>query len=196
MYLGQFNPVIGLYSVCLLEWFHGQNVTSRKVGIFPQCFTSLWPNCHDSILSEVSLTLQEWKPRWQKLYENKDMAPFLKVYNLIERLIFLRRQMQIGVLTQEQVMSLEIRMADCVDAGNALLGLEMIPREANGRICKENAIGMVHLFNRVIAISKLKAFFCTSYFGALTKSPYDKTPSAKITSTTIALVDNDLFYIN
>ena len=67
----------------------------------------------------------------------------------MEKAALLRRQLEVTVLTREQIASLEVRLAEVIDAGNKVLGLEVTPREENGLEADVDTAGPVHLFNKV-----------------------------------------------
>ena len=56
-------------------------------------------------------------------------SEFVKVQKLMEQLIFMRRQLHVGVLTQDQTRTLKLKVAEVIDAGNRGLGLELVPRD-------------------------------------------------------------------
>ena len=67
----------------------------------------------------------------------------------MEQLIFMRRQLHVGVLTQDQTRTLKLKIAEVIDAGNKKLGLELVPREENGDQADYTNAGPVHLYNLV-----------------------------------------------
>ena len=73
----------------------------------------------------------------------------MKVQKLMEQLIFMRRQLHVGVLTQDQTRTLKLKIAEVIDAGNRRLGLELVPREENGDQADHRVAGPVHLYNLV-----------------------------------------------
>ena len=76
-------------------------------------------------------------------------SEFVKVQKLMEQLIFMRRQLHVGVLTQDQTRTLKLKIAEVIDAGNRRLGLELVPREENGDQADHRVAGPVHLYNLV-----------------------------------------------
>jgi hypothetical protein len=71
------------------------------------------------------------------------------IQKLMEQLIFMRRQLHVGVLTQDQTRALKLKIAEVIDVGNRKLGLELVPREESGDQADYRKAGPVHLFNLV-----------------------------------------------
>ena len=67
----------------------------------------------------------------------------------MEELALLRRQLQVGMLTQEQMRSLRLKIGDLVDQGNRVLDLDLIPREESGHVPRTERVGPVHLCDLV-----------------------------------------------
>ena len=142
------------------EWYLGQNLTSSKRGIFPKSFVSLRPPDRDPASSsaadvgeeaadEILRTLHGWRVHWKRLYVHRDTAKFVKVKELMDDLSAMRRQLTLGMLTQEQTRSLRVKIGEKVDLGNQLLELELVPREESGGVPKSEKVGPVHLWDLV-----------------------------------------------
>ena len=86
------------------------------------------------------------------IVNNLYSTEFVKVQKLMEQLIFMRRQLHVGVLTQDQTRALKLKIAEVIDAGNRKLGLELVPREENGDQADYTNAGPVHLYNLVGAV--------------------------------------------
>ena len=80
---------------------------------------------------------------------DNSISEFVRVQKLMEQLIFMRRQLHVGVLTQDQTRTLKLKIAEVIDAGNRRLGLELVPREENGDQADHRVAGPVHLYNLV-----------------------------------------------
>ncbi|EAW65137.1 dedicator of cytokinesis 3, isoform CRA_d [Homo sapiens] len=106
-------------------WYRGVSTKKPNVkGIFPANYIHLKKAIvsnrgqyetvvplEDSIVTEVTATLQEWASLWKQLY------------------VDLRRQLLSGHLTQDQVREVKRHITVRLDWGNEHLGLDLVPRK-------------------------------------------------------------------
>uniref|UniRef100_A0A3B3W117 Dedicator of cytokinesis 3 n=1 Tax=Poecilia latipinna TaxID=48699 RepID=A0A3B3W117_9TELE len=83
----------------------------------------------DPIVTEVTLTLQEWALLWKQLYVKHKVDLFYKVRHVMMELIDLRRQLLSGHLTQDQSRDVKRHITVRLDWGNEHLGLDLVPRK-------------------------------------------------------------------
>ncbi|PNI80424.1 DOCK3 isoform 2 [Pan troglodytes] len=83
----------------------------------------------DSIVTEVTATLQEWASLWKQLYVKHKVDLFYKLRHVMNELIDLRRQLLSGHLTQDQVREVKRHITVRLDWGNEHLGLDLVPRK-------------------------------------------------------------------
>uniref|UniRef100_A0A8C3CR80 Dedicator of cytokinesis 3 n=1 Tax=Cairina moschata TaxID=8855 RepID=A0A8C3CR80_CAIMO len=76
----------------------------------------------DSVVTEVTATLQEWAVLWKQLYVKHKVDLFYKLRHVMNELIDLRRQLLSGHLTQDQVREVKRHLTVRLDWGNDLLG--------------------------------------------------------------------------
>ncbi|ERE75590.1 dedicator of cytokinesis protein 3 [Cricetulus griseus] len=72
----------------------------------------------DSIVTEVTTTLQEWASLWKQLYVKHKVDLFYKLRHVMNELIDLRRQLLSGHLTQDQVREVKRHITVRLDWGN------------------------------------------------------------------------------
>uniref|UniRef100_A0A5F8GLF9 Dedicator of cytokinesis 3 n=1 Tax=Monodelphis domestica TaxID=13616 RepID=A0A5F8GLF9_MONDO len=115
---------------------------SRECGIFPANYIHLKKAIvsnrgqyetvvplEDSIVTEVTATLQEWASLWKQLYVKHKVDLFYKLRHVMNELIDLRRQLLSGHLTQDQVREVKRHITVRLDWGNEHLGLDLVPRK-------------------------------------------------------------------
>uniref|UniRef100_A0A663F6Q8 Dedicator of cytokinesis 3 n=1 Tax=Aquila chrysaetos chrysaetos TaxID=223781 RepID=A0A663F6Q8_AQUCH len=83
----------------------------------------------DSVVTEVTATLQEWAVLWKQLYVVRTVDLFYKLRHVMNELIDLRRQLLSGHLTQDQVREVKRHLTVRLDWGNEHLGLDLVPRK-------------------------------------------------------------------
>uniref|UniRef100_A0A8B9KLS5 Dedicator of cytokinesis 3 n=1 Tax=Astyanax mexicanus TaxID=7994 RepID=A0A8B9KLS5_ASTMX len=83
----------------------------------------------DSVVTEVTSTLQEWAVLWKQLYVKHKVDLFYKLRHVMNELIDLRRQMLSGHLTQDQIREVKRHVTVRLDWGNEHLGLDLVPRK-------------------------------------------------------------------
>uniref|UniRef100_A0A669Q2Q3 Dedicator of cytokinesis 3 n=1 Tax=Phasianus colchicus TaxID=9054 RepID=A0A669Q2Q3_PHACC len=83
----------------------------------------------DSVVTEVTATLQEWAVLWKQLYVKHKVDLFYKLRHVMNELIDLRRQLLSGHLTQDQVREVKRHLTVRLDWGNEHLGLDLVPRK-------------------------------------------------------------------
>uniref|UniRef100_A0A8B9KJW0 Dedicator of cytokinesis 3 n=1 Tax=Astyanax mexicanus TaxID=7994 RepID=A0A8B9KJW0_ASTMX len=66
----------------------------------------------DSVVTEVTSTLQEWAVLWKQLYVKHKVDLFYKLRHVMNELIDLRRQMLSGHLTQDQIREVKRHVTD------------------------------------------------------------------------------------
>uniref|UniRef100_A0A8C4LZB7 Dedicator of cytokinesis 3 n=1 Tax=Equus asinus asinus TaxID=83772 RepID=A0A8C4LZB7_EQUAS len=71
----------------------------------------------DSIVTEVTATLQEWASLWKQLYVKHKVDLFYKLRHVMNELIDLRRQLLSGHLTQDQVREVKRHITVRLDWG-------------------------------------------------------------------------------
>ncbi|XP_053508766.1 dedicator of cytokinesis protein 3 isoform X4 [Ictalurus furcatus] len=124
-------------------WFRGFSTRKPNVkGIFPASYVYLRKAVvtnrgqyetvvplEDSIVTEVTSTLQEWAVLWKQLYVKHKVDLFYKLRHVMNELIDLRRQMLSGHLTQDQIREVKRHITIRLDWGNEHLGLDLVPRK-------------------------------------------------------------------
>uniref|UniRef100_A0A4W3GY78 Dedicator of cytokinesis 3 n=1 Tax=Callorhinchus milii TaxID=7868 RepID=A0A4W3GY78_CALMI len=83
----------------------------------------------DSIITEVTVTLQEWSILWKQLYVKHKVDLFYKLRHVMNELIDLRRQLLSGHLTQDQIRDVKRHITIRLDWGNEQMGLDLVPRK-------------------------------------------------------------------
>ncbi|KAM8799886.1 dedicator of cytokinesis protein 3 [Eudromia elegans] len=124
-------------------WYRGVSVKKPNVkGIFPANYIHLKKAIvsnrgqyetvvplEDSVVTEVTATLQEWAVLWKQLYVKHKVDLFYKLRHVMNELIDLRRQLLSGHLTQDQVREVKRHLTVRLDWGNEHLGLDLVPRK-------------------------------------------------------------------
>ncbi|XP_052575503.1 dedicator of cytokinesis protein 3 isoform X3 [Peromyscus californicus insignis] len=124
-------------------WYRGVSTKKPNVkGIFPANYIHLKKAIvsnrgqyetvvplEDSIVTEVTTTLQEWASLWKQLYVKHKVDLFYKLRHVMNELIDLRRQLLSGHLTQDQVREVKRHITVRLDWGNEHLGLDLVPRK-------------------------------------------------------------------
>ncbi|XP_027270238.1 dedicator of cytokinesis protein 3 isoform X6 [Cricetulus griseus] len=124
-------------------WYRGVSTKKPNVkGIFPANYIHLKKAVvsnrgqyetvvplEDSIVTEVTTTLQEWASLWKQLYVKHKVDLFYKLRHVMNELIDLRRQLLSGHLTQDQVREVKRHITVRLDWGNEHLGLDLVPRK-------------------------------------------------------------------
>uniref|UniRef100_G1P9M3 Dedicator of cytokinesis 3 n=1 Tax=Myotis lucifugus TaxID=59463 RepID=G1P9M3_MYOLU len=124
-------------------WYRGVSTKKPNVkGIFPANYIHLKKAIvsnrgqyetvvplEDSIVTEVTATLQEWASLWKQLYVKHKVDLFYKLRHVMNELIDLRRQLLSGHLTQDQVREVKRHITVRLDWGNEHLGLDLVPRK-------------------------------------------------------------------
>ncbi|XP_015423780.1 PREDICTED: dedicator of cytokinesis protein 3 [Myotis davidii] len=124
-------------------WYRGVSTKKPNVkGIFPANYIHLKKAIvsnrgqyetvvplEDSVVTEVTATLQEWASLWKQLYVKHKVDLFYKLRHVMNELIDLRRQLLSGHLTQDQVREVKRHITVRLDWGNEHLGLDLVPRK-------------------------------------------------------------------
>lgn len=124
-------------------WYRGISMKKPNVkGIFPASYIHLKKAIvsnrgqyetvvpvEDSVVTEVTTTLQEWSFLWKQLYVKHKVDLFYKLRHVMNELIDLRRQLLSGHLTQDQVREVKRHITVRLDWGNEHLGLDLVPRK-------------------------------------------------------------------
>ncbi|XP_070093638.1 dedicator of cytokinesis protein 3 isoform X29 [Equus caballus] len=124
-------------------WYRGVSTKKPNIkGIFPANYIHLKKAIvsnrgqyetvvplEDSIVTEVTATLQEWASLWKQLYVKHKVDLFYKLRHVMNELIDLRRQLLSGHLTQDQVREVKRHITVRLDWGNEHLGLDLVPRK-------------------------------------------------------------------
>ncbi|ETE70379.1 Dedicator of cytokinesis protein 3, partial [Ophiophagus hannah] len=124
-------------------WYRGISITRPSIkGIFPANYIHLKKALvsnrgqyetvvplEDSVITEVTATLQEWAILWKQLYVKHKIDLFYKLRHVMNELIDLRRQLLSGHLTQDQVREVKRHLTVRLDWGNEHLGLDLVPRK-------------------------------------------------------------------
>ncbi|XP_066206560.1 dedicator of cytokinesis protein 3 isoform X6 [Saccopteryx leptura] len=124
-------------------WYRGVSTKKPNVkGIFPANYIHLKKAIvsnrgqyetvvplEDSVVTEVTATLQEWASLWKQLYVKHRVDLFYKLRHVMNELIDLRRQLLSGHLTQDQVREVKRHITVRLDWGNEHLGLDLVPRK-------------------------------------------------------------------
>ncbi|KAB0390354.1 hypothetical protein E2I00_010268, partial [Balaenoptera physalus] len=124
-------------------WYRGVSTKKPNVkGIFPANYIHLKKAIvsnrgqyetvvplEDSIVTEVTATLQEWASLWKQLYVLFNKYSKAELRHVMNELIDLRRQLLSGHLTQDQVREVKRHITVRLDWGNEHLGLDLVPRK-------------------------------------------------------------------
>ncbi|XP_058855498.1 dedicator of cytokinesis protein 3-like isoform X10 [Acipenser ruthenus] len=134
-------------------WYRGFSTKKPTVkGIFPTNYVHLKKGIvsnsgqyetvvllEDSIVTEVTSTLQEWAFLWKQLYviapervaaiKKNKVDLFYKLRHVMNELFDLRRQLLSGHLTQDQIRDVKRHITVRLDWGNEHLGLDLVPRK-------------------------------------------------------------------
>ncbi|KAJ7316704.1 hypothetical protein JRQ81_002866 [Phrynocephalus forsythii] len=124
-------------------WYRGVSIKKPNLkGIFPANYIHLKKAVvsnrgqyetvvplEDSVITEVTATLQEWAVLWKQLYVKHKIDLFYKLRHVMNELIDLRRQLLSGHLTQDQVREVKRHLTVRLDWGNEHLGLDLVPRK-------------------------------------------------------------------
>lgn len=106
-------------------------------------------NKDDPVASEVCSVLLEWNEILRNLFVYREDTKFAQLEKLMEHLIDLRSQLLSGLLTQQQVRELRMKITSKIDFGNRMLELDLVPREPTGEMVDVQRHGSVHIFNAV-----------------------------------------------
>ncbi|XP_040214665.1 dedicator of cytokinesis protein 3 isoform X1 [Rana temporaria] len=124
-------------------WYRGSSFKNPNIkGIFPASIIHLKKATvsnrgqyetvvpvEDPLVTEVTTTLQEWASLWKQLYVKHKVDLFYKLRHVMNEVIDLRRQLQSGHLTQDQVREVKRHLTVRLDWGNEHLGLDLVPRK-------------------------------------------------------------------
>ncbi|XP_078065470.1 dedicator of cytokinesis protein 3 isoform X1 [Mustelus asterias] len=124
-------------------WFRGFATKKPTVkGLFPASYIHLKAAVvsnrgqfetvvpvEDSIVTEVTATLQEWIMLWKQLYVKHKVDLFYKLRHVMNELIDLRRQLLSGHLTQDQIRDVKRHITVRLDWGNEQMGMDLVPRK-------------------------------------------------------------------
>ncbi|XP_062826144.1 dedicator of cytokinesis protein 3 isoform X3 [Anolis carolinensis] len=124
-------------------WYRGLSLKKPNIkGIFPVNYIHLKKAVvsnrgqyetvvplEDTVITEVTATLQEWSVLWKQLYVKHKIDLFYKLRHVMNELIDLRRQLLSGHLTQDQVREVKRHLTVRLDWGNEHLGLDLVPRK-------------------------------------------------------------------
>ncbi|XP_062923856.1 dedicator of cytokinesis protein 3 isoform X7 [Mobula hypostoma] len=124
-------------------WFRGFATKKPSVkGLFPASYIHLKAAVvsnrgqfetvvplEDSIVTEVTATLQDWVMLWKQLYVKHKVDLFYKLRHVMNELIDLRRQLLSGHLTQDQIRDVKRHITVRLDWGNEQMGMDLVPRK-------------------------------------------------------------------
>ncbi|OCT83253.1 hypothetical protein XELAEV_18025790mg [Xenopus laevis] len=124
-------------------WYRGASFKNQNIkGIFPTNIIHLKKAtvsnrgqyetvvpAEDPLVTEVTLTLQEWASLWKQLYVKHKVDLFYKLRHVMNEIIDLRRQLLSGHLTQDQLREVKRHLTVRLDWGNEHLGLDLVPRK-------------------------------------------------------------------
>uniref|UniRef100_A0A8C4LYV2 Dedicator of cytokinesis 3 n=1 Tax=Equus asinus asinus TaxID=83772 RepID=A0A8C4LYV2_EQUAS len=116
----------------------------------------------DSIVTEVTATLQEWASLWKQLYVKHKVDLFYKLRHVMNELIDLRRQLLSGHLTQDQVREVKRHITVRLDWGNEHLGLDLVPRK-DFEVVDSDQISVSDLYKMVRNVTQGSLFLYTSF---------------------------------
>uniref|UniRef100_A0A3B3XE20 C2 DOCK-type domain-containing protein n=1 Tax=Poecilia mexicana TaxID=48701 RepID=A0A3B3XE20_9TELE len=142
----------------------------------------------DPIVTEVTLTLQEWALLWKQLYVKHKVDLFYKVRHVMMELIDLRRQLLSGHLTQDQSRDVKRHITVRLDWGNEHLGLDLVPRK-EFEMVDEDQISVSDLYkmqhpcrcpktkdSETLKLKPLIVFFSEKFMVRLNKNGGPKNP--------------------
>ncbi len=133
------------------DWYYGHDLSSSSSeGLVPKSYVAVRrgkdksssPRRRRDVLDELSESLLPvWLPRWKRLFtrssskagggrEGEEEGGFDRLQALMEEAVDIKRQVGVGVLTNEQTCELKRRLGRCLESGGAMLGLEAAPRDA------------------------------------------------------------------
>ncbi|XP_034937564.1 dedicator of cytokinesis protein 1 isoform X2 [Chelonus insularis] len=140
------------------NWYYGQHKHKGTKGIFPKTFAHILPQpaTSEALLHEITSVLREWGHHWKHLYvihsEN-----FSTIQQQILELINYRSQILSGTLTVDELKDVKRSATARVDAGNQLLGLDMVVRDDHGNILDPEKTSTIQLYyHHQIASERIK----------------------------------------
>ncbi|KAJ7401550.1 Dedicator of cytokinesis protein 3 [Pitangus sulphuratus] len=154
-------------------WYRGVSIKKPNVkGIFPANYIHLKKAIvsnrgqyetvvplEDSVVTEVTATLQEWAVLWKQLYVKHKVDLFYKLRHVMNELIDLRRQLLSGHLTQDQVREVKRHLTVRLDWGNEHLGLDLVPRK-DFEVVDSDQISVSDLYKMVDTIRQRHGEAC------------------------------------
>eukprot|EP00794_Sanderia_malayensis_P005649 gene5649-6345_t len=144
------------------DWYRGYSLKNKNAwGIFPSSYVHLKDinmertesSLRDKkkelpIIEEVTSVLREWGTIWKELFVKREVELFHNVRQLMMELMNWRRQIISGTLTADQVQQLKIQIANRIDYGNKMLGLDLIVRDKTGNVINLEETGVIELYKR------------------------------------------------
>ncbi|XP_065920842.1 dedicator of cytokinesis protein 1-like isoform X2 [Dysidea avara] len=145
-------------------WYRGYPLKRKnKTGIFPASHVHL-KECtvtnpgpsekvvpkEDPIIKEMTDVLRMWGEIWKKVYVEGSIQQYQDLTKLMRDILDWRRQILSQTLPRDELKELKLRVANKIDFGNKLMGLDVIPRdEATGEVLDPRSTSVIHLY-RVI----------------------------------------------
>ena len=147
-------------------WFYGYNVKSRRLkGIFPKNFvmvkgsmaghTEIYGTItleENPLVQEISSVLREWGSLWKRIYYSHSLADENKIFHSIEgmmrQLISRRRRILSRKLTVDEMRDIKQKVTIIIDVGNAMLGLDLVVRDAEGNILNAAVTSAISLYRQ------------------------------------------------
>jgi len=121
------------------SWYRGYKIPDKsKKGVFPTSYIYLKDAKVDvergvsvmfsepPIVQESTIVLREWGVLWKKTYKNvSNMEQLPRILVMITELIEMRRRIVSGTLPADEMTRTSHQIADLIDFGNKLLGLDL-----------------------------------------------------------------------
>ncbi|KAG8038457.1 hypothetical protein G9C98_006153 [Cotesia typhae] len=129
------------------NWYYGRNKHKGSKGMFPKSYTHilLQPVNSDVLMHEITSVLREWGHHWKHLYVINSLN-FGAIQQQILELIGFRSKILSGTLTVDELKDVKRLATACIDAGNQLLGLDMVVRDSQGNILDPEKTSTVQLY--------------------------------------------------
>ncbi|KAH0557836.1 dedicator of cytokinesis protein 2 isoform X1 [Cotesia glomerata] len=129
------------------NWYYGRNKHKGSKGMFPKSYTHilLQPVNSDVLMHEITSVLREWGHHWKHLYVINS-SNFGAIQQQILELIGFRSKILSGTLTVDELKDVKRLATACIDAGNQLLGLDMVVRDNQGNILDPEKTSTVQLY--------------------------------------------------
>ncbi|XP_057339656.1 dedicator of cytokinesis protein 1 isoform X1 [Microplitis mediator] len=129
------------------NWYYGRNKHKGSKGIFPKSFAHIPVQTinYDVLMHEITSVLREWGHHWKHLYVINS-PNFGAIQQQILEMIGYRSKISSGTLTVDELKDVKRLATARIDAGNQLLGLDMVVRDDQGNILDPEKTSTIQLY--------------------------------------------------